>query len=117
MSLKAEIKVDDTRLRLMAEKAIPPALFAVSRQALSDCNFYCKSDTGDLISSSIEHSELDKGILRWVMPYAEYQYTAPAADHDCNPNAVPEWCEKAYEMHHDEWERIFSKTYGEELLK
>ena len=97
------------------KKACAMGVFAVAQQALKDCNFYCKQDTSALINSSLIHSEPEKGILRWVTPYADYQYSLPAARKDKNPNASPQWCERAYEAHGDTWQRIMEravKLYG-----
>lgn len=115
MKVNVEINVKDASLRLSAQNAMPFAIHAVSQQALADCNYYCKQDTDTLIKSSHIHSDLDNGILRWVTPYAEYQYTYPGVRHDKNPNAVPEWCEKAQEMCGDRWETVFAKAYRKGL--
>lgn len=50
------------------------ALLIASEQVLKDCNYYCKQDQGTLISSSITHSQLEKGKLIWKTPYARHLY-------------------------------------------
>ncbi len=111
MAVNIKVTVNTARLGLDMDNALKEAVEATSQQALSDCNFYCKQDTGALIESSLIHSDLDKGILRWVTPYAEHQYTYPGTHHDKNPNAVPEWCQKAKEMClENRWQVTFERT-------
>ena len=59
--------------------AMDKAIFATSEQALKDCNYFCKQDSGDLIKSSVIHSDFNNGELKWTMPYAEKQYKLPSA--------------------------------------
>lgn len=63
------------------------AQYAMSQQALKDCNYYCKQDQDGLISSSIMHSDLENGALIWKTPYAKKQYYLDSACKDKNPNA------------------------------
>lgn len=86
------------------------AIEAVSQQALQDCNFYCKQDTSALINSSLIHSDTREGILRWVTPYAEYQYELPNTRTVKNPNARPRWCNVAEGNHKAEWDRVFENA-------
>lgn len=133
--MKITVDINSANLGLQLENAQAAAIAAVSQLALQDCNFYCKQDTNALIFSSTIHtklqnsvdisdippdklkqamespgSDIENGVLRWVMPYAEHQYTFPSAWHDKNANASSEWCERAYENHGDEWQRIFAET-------
>ena len=96
-----------------ADVAMGKAIAATSEQALKDCNFYCKQDTGALIQSSLIHSDIDGGVLKWVMPYAEFQYTFPPTRKDKNPNASPEWCAVAEANHKGEWDRVFANAHRE----
>ena len=98
-----------------ADVAMGKAIAATSEQALKDCNFYCKQDYGALIESSHIHSDIDGGVLKWVTPYAEFQYKFPSARKDKNPNASPEWCNVAETNHKDEWDRVFANTHREEM--
>ena len=86
------------------------AVEAVSQQVLMDCNFYCKQDTSALINSSSIWSETDKGLLRWVTPYAEFQYSFPNTRRDKNPHASPQWCKVAQDNHLAEWNRVFTEA-------
>lgn len=96
-------------------EAMKKAVAATSRQALDDCNYYCKQDYGALIQSSHVHSDINGGVLKWVTPYAEYQYTFPSARKDKNPNASPEWCARAEGDFKDQWERIFANAINKEM--
>lgn len=89
------------------DAAVEKAVFAAAEQALKDCNRYCKQDFGDLIDSSLVHSDVKSGVLKWVTPYAAYQYKYPGTRYDKNPLACPEWCERAYDNHGDNWEKVF----------
>ena len=46
----------------------------LSEQVLTDCNYYCKQDRGNLIASSETRSRPEEGILVWETPYARRQY-------------------------------------------
>jgi hypothetical protein len=104
MTVDCTVHLNDTG---QLDKAAEFGIFAASEQALKDCNYLCKQDTSALINSSLIHSEPEKGILRWVTPYAEYQYTYPGTRLDKNPNACPEWAERAAENNADSWRRVF----------
>ena len=98
MAVNIKVTVNTARLGLDMDNALKEAVEATSQQALEDCNYYCKWDSKTLIESSQIHSDFEKGILRWVTPYAEDQYTYPGTRYDKNTNACPEWCKKAKEM-------------------
>ena len=83
---------------------------ATAQQALQDCNYYCKQDTSALINSSLLWSETSRGLLRWVTPYAEHQYDYPGTRRVKNPNATPQWCKTAQDMHLTEWNRVFENA-------
>ncbi|MBQ3919250.1 MAG: hypothetical protein II695_06210 [Oscillospiraceae bacterium] len=107
MEIKVDVKLADMKV---FDKATEFGIFAASEQALKDCNYLCKQDTSTLINSSLIHSEPEKGILRWVTPYAEHQYTFPGTRHDKNPNACPEWAKRAAETKRDMWKKVFEKA-------
>lgn len=113
ISISAVMKLNDVSGKL--RQASQYGQFAVSEQALKDCNYYCKQDTGALISSSLIHSDLNNGILRWVTPYAEYQYKLPATRRTKNPNAHPEWCQTAQSNHAGQWRRLLEKVIRERM--
>lgn len=107
--MNVDISVHDTGLSMQLERAVPIAVFAVSEEALKDCNYFCKEDTETLIKSSLVHSVADGKTceLKWCTPYAAKQYHFPPTRLDKNPNACPEWCDKAYSTYHDRWKTVF----------
>lgn len=113
--MRFEVDIRSRITRIDVERATQKAIAAISQQALKDCNFYCKQDTGALIQSSLIHSDIDGGVLKWVTPYAEFQYTFPPARKDKNPNASPEWCNVAETNHKDEWDRVFANAHREAM--
>lgn len=111
--MRVEYDIRSSVTRSDVEQATQRAIAATSQQALKDCNFYCKQDTGALIQSSLIHSDIDGGVLKWVTPYAVQQYTFPPTRTDKNPNASPEWCAVAEANHKDEWNRVFANAHRE----
>lgn len=97
------------------KEAMQKAIFATSGQALKDCNYFCKQDTGALIQSALIHSDFNKGELKWTMPYAEKQYKLPSARRDKNPNASSEWCKRAESDYGDQWQAVFKRVYDREI--
>lgn len=111
MDIRVTVKLDraavEERLKRSAEKAV----FDTSQQVLKDSNKYCKQDQSTLISSSLIHSEPEKGRLRWKTPYARMQYYLDAARKDINPNARKMWAHYARTVHGAEWYAIFSAAF------
>lgn len=60
-------------------------------------------------------SDLEKGVLRWVMPYAEAAYKCPTTYTDKNTNAVPEWCQRAESDYGDQWQAVFKRAHEREI--
>lgn len=113
--MRVEVDIRSHITRSDVERATQAAIALTSQQALRDCNFYCKQDTGALIQSSLIHSDIDGGVLKWVTPYAEFQYTFPPTRTDKNPNASPEWCAVAESNHKDEWDMVFANAHRREM--
>ena len=109
--MRVEVDIRSSITDRDSDMAMKSAIAATSEQALKDCNFYCKQDYGALIESSHIHSDIDGGVLKWVEPYAEFQYTYPPARQDKNPHASSEWCAVAETNHRDEWDRIFANAH------
>ena len=104
--MAVKIDIDTLKIKGNIEKAWEEGVEMLSSQVLSDCNLYCKEDTGMLIASSLIHSELKKGLLVWQTPYAARQYYAiRTAYKDVNPNASWRWCEVAKNNHIEKWEK------------
>lgn len=87
------------------------AQYAMSTQALKDCNYYCKQDQDGLIGSSIIHSDLENGVLIWKTPYAKKQYYLDSARKDKNPNARKMWAHQASSEHKEDWLAIYDKVF------
>ena len=66
--VRVEVDIRSQITRSDVERATQAAIAMTSEQALKDCNFYCKQDTGALIQSSLIHSDIDGGVLKWVTP-------------------------------------------------
>ena len=114
--MRVEVDIRSSVTGADVSQATRKAIAMTSEQALKDCNYYCKQDYGALIESSHVHqSDIENGVLRWTMPYAEYQYTFPSARKDKNPNASPEWCAKAESNFKDQWERVFANAINKEM--
>lgn len=113
--MRVELDIRSHITRADVERATQAAIAMTSEQALKDCNFYCKQDTGALIQSSLIHSDIDGGVLKWVTPYAEFQYTFPPTRTDKNPNASTEWCAVAEANHKDEWDIVFANAHRREI--
>lgn len=87
-------------------------LAPLSEQALKDCNELCKQDQGNLIASSQVHSDLRRGRLQWVTPYAKRQYWAiPGASQDKNPGAQWRWAHAAKAANSAQWRRLAEKIF------
>ena len=113
--MRVEVDIRSSVTGADVSQATRKAIAMTSEQALKDCNYYCKQDTGALIQSSLIHSDIDGGVRKWVTPYAVPQYTFPSARRDKNPHASPEWCAVAEANHKDQWERVFANTHREEM--
>lgn len=113
--MRIELDMSSAVSSSVMESARQKAVTMTAEEALSDCNFYCKQDTGALIQSSLINSDFESGVLKWAEPYAEYQYTFPRARRDKNPNASPQWCARAEADFGDDWKAVFDRTYREEI--
>jgi len=87
------------------------AQYEMSMQALKDCNYYCKQDQDGLISSSIMHSDLENGILRWQTPYARMQYYLDNTRTGKNEHARKMWAHEAASKHKEDWRLIYDKVF------
>lgn len=109
------INVSKNQICARVEKAWNDAMPFISYEILQDCNEYCKEDSGALIASSYEQSDLDRGKLKWRTPYARRQYWLITAYKDKNPQASWKWCEVAKQHHHRKWEGMAQRALKEHL--
>ena len=104
--MPVKISVNTNRIANKIDTTWNKGVAMLSSIIRSDCNRYCKEDTGMLIASSMIHSDLSKGRLVWQTPYAARQYyEIPTAYKDVNANASWRWCEVARQLHKEQWSR------------
>ena len=102
------VKIDINKPQVLAKIGVAwdETMKPLAEEILADCNEYCKMDTGNLIASSLIHSQLDKGLLVWATPYAARQYYAiRTASHDKNPMAVWRWAAAARNNRLERWKQ------------
>lgn len=102
------VKVTFDRKAVMAKVGadLNRALPVVTNELLKDSNFYARKDTGDLIESSIKHSDPGKGVIRWHTPYARKMYYTGNPVQDKNPNASLMWAHKASAENKDKYRQM-----------
>ena len=104
--MPVKINIDRAKVLAKIDVAWNKAAAPLAEEILADCNEYCKMDTGNLIASSLIHSQLDKGLLVWATPYARRQYyEIRTASTDVNPMATWRWCEVAKSRRLERWQR------------
>ena len=114
--MPVKINISKSAVTAKVTGAFQSALPQLSEEILSDCNQYCKEDTGTLIASSLVHSMPQEGKLIWQTPYARRQYWAiRTAFKTVNPNATWRWCEYAKQRHKDRWERQAQRLMEDNL--
>jgi glutamine cyclotransferase len=96
-------------------QAVKMAQADLSRQALADCNRYCKVDSGKLKASSLTASDLQRGRLIWKSDYARSAYYSEGANRDKNPLAGKMWAHKAALLNRKRW-RAFAAVKLKEHL-
>lgn len=102
--MPVRVSISQAAVTAKVESAFRAGLPQLSEAILSDCNRYCKEDTGTLIASSLVHSKPDRGLLIWQTPYARRQYwEIRTAYKDVNPGATWRWCEAAKRHCVDKW--------------
>ena len=113
MKVKAKANLDGTIS--MLEKGNKKLKFEVASQVLKDSNFYIPKDRGALEASSLIHSDLEAGIIKWATPYARRLYWNPQYNfsHDVNPNARGLWFEAAKAERMSDWIRKGAEAYFE----
>lgn len=104
--MSVRINISPSRIGAKIDRAWVAGREMLSSQILKDCNYFCKEDTGLLIISSHEHSDLKRGRLVWQTPYAARQYyEIRTAYKDVNPNATWRWVEVAKRAFLKDWQR------------
>lgn len=102
--MPVKINLRRSAVEARVSEAFQASLPLLCEEILTDCNQYCKEDTGMLIASSLTHSRPQEGKLIWQTPYARRQYWAiRTAYRTVNPNATWRWCEHAKNRHLAQW--------------
>jgi hypothetical protein len=97
-----------------ARKATQPI---VDQQILKDSNAYIPADQWHLRDSSLKHSDIGKGRLMWVTPYARRLYYNPQYNFskDKNPKAGGLWFERAKSADGRHWIELARKEMRRNL--
>ena len=108
MSVKIDFndQIDYKELRRQAQKVQDQYYYNMSQQILKDLNnSYVPRDTGDLIASSLIHSDFKSGKLKWRTPYAlkVYYGTGINFSTDKNRGATALWDIQAQSEIGDKW--------------
>lgn len=104
--MPVKFNISERHIGVKIDQSFANAREAISTVVLSDCNRYCKEDTGLLIISSYIHSRLKDGLLIWQTPYAARQYyEIRTAYTDVNPNATWRWVDTARKNEGKTWGR------------
>ena len=110
---KVTTNLKTKQLKSKADKANSLAQFILDEQVLKDSNYYVPMDTTTLRDSSLLHSRVGKGSLKWDTPYAKRLYYNPSFkfSKDKNPNASALWFEKAKSKLKTTWIEIARKAF------
>lgn len=102
-------------IKLKVNSAWKKTLVPLAEQALTDCNYYVRQDTGALRSSSLSASIPREGLLIWNTPYAKRVYYTGSPSKEVNPNASLMWCEKAHAERGRDWQALAQKIFNSKL--
>ena len=124
------VEFDKAGVKARIQAATAEATPIITNEFIKDANYYCKEDTGVLISSAIRGSTLpapslnnpsledlailasaegshpEDGFAVWDTPYAKRMYYTGSASHDRNPNASTLWGEKAKRANTKKYQRM-----------
>ena len=102
--MSVKINISETGIKATIDKTWETGKEMLCSIILTDCNKYCKEDTGMLIVSSLIHSDLKKGRLVWNTPYAARQYyEIQTAYKQPNHNASWRWVDVARNRYQNLW--------------
>lgn len=102
-------------IKLKVNSAWKKTLVPLAEQALTDCNYYVRQQTGALRSSSLTASIPREGLLIWNTPYAKRVYYTGSPSKEVNPNASLMWCEKAHAERGRDWQKIAQRLFDNAL--
>lgn len=87
----------------------------LDNEVLKDSNYYVPMSEGFLRDSSITHSKIGSGEVKWETPYARRLYYNPQYNFskDKNPNARGLWFEEAKAQNLDDWIKGAEEAFKE----
>ncbi|WP_245733045.1 minor capsid protein [Salipaludibacillus aurantiacus] len=93
------------KIKQRAQKSFGRAQFVMDSQVLNDSNDYIPADDWNLRDSSLTHSNLGEGDIKWRTPYGRKLYYNPQFNFstDKNPQAQGLWFEAAKSKDKDSW--------------
>lgn len=111
--MKVTTELNKGKIKSRADKASKKAQFILDEQVLKDSNDFAPRDTGTLVESSLQHSRVGSGALRWQTPYARRLYYNPSFNfsRDRNPKASGMWFEKAKSSFKAQWIALSDKVF------
>lgn len=122
------VNIDEQAVVARVKAANRKALIATTQQALKDTNAYVPKDQRTLEDSSLVHSEIEKGILRWVSPYARYLYYGKVMHGNpihrtygpdnikfTSALARSEWSKHSAKVHKAEWKKVYQSELRRRL--
>lgn len=112
--MKVEFQVNMPDLLAKVERMRVSAVAAATEQALTDITPYVPYDVGTLSQSAQAHSDIPKGRLVWVTPYARVRYyTGKPRKRGLHPKASLRWAHVAKRLYVDDWRKAAEKAMGE----
>ena len=113
--MSVKIIFDKNRCMVRIKDAWAKATPELAQMVLDDCNKYCKEDSGALIKSSKEKSDLEHGKIVWDTPYAHRQYWLISTKTEKNPNATWRWADVAKSKHLKKWTQKAQEGFSAKL--
>ena len=108
-----KVQINRATLQAKVMTAWKAGLFGLTSEILADCNEYVKRDIGTLENSSLIHSDLNEGIIRWETPYARRQYWEIKTS--LTPGRTWRWFETAKRRHLGRWQQLADKGVNDNL--
>lgn len=102
------VKVSDQGLnRKFTRQGFQRGMVAMANQAAADMNRFVPKKNNNLRASSVVAA--DGSSIRYVEPYAHYQWVGGVGWHYTTPGTGPKWDKRAKGMYMDKWRRAFVK--------
>ncbi|MEZ2715426.1 minor capsid protein [Niallia circulans] len=115
--MSVNIQTNLSGIALKIARAKERTQFALDNQVLKDNNEFIPADTWNLRDSSISHSVIGQGILKWSTPYARNLYYNPQYHFslDKNPKAGGLWHERAKAAYGTDWTKLAQREMEDNL--